>query len=97
MLLRACSETKKPPGAKAADAAHLSKPVIRIADEGALRSAGRGRPMVRIETYRPSRARVCVPRRKRGRPDIYLASTFDDEEPELIALARAIRLRSRRR
>lgn len=66
-------------GAKAA--AHLSKPVIRIADEGA-------------RTYRPSRARVRVPRRKRGRPDIYLASTFDDEEPELVALARAIRLRN---
>lgn len=43
---------------------------------------------------RPSRARVRVPRRKRGRPAIYLASSFDDEGPELVAIARAIVVRT---
>ena len=43
---------------------------------------------------RPSRARVRVPRRKRGRPAIYLASSFDDEGPELVAIARAILVRT---
>ena len=63
MLLSACSETKKPPGGKAA--AHLSKPVIRIADEGALRSAGRGRPMTAIY-YDPPLARARAYRAENG-------------------------------
>lgn len=93
VLRRRNRPARRPPDA----AAHLSKPVIRIADEGALRSAGRGRPMVRIETYRPSRAGARVPRRKRGRPISTRLPVWKRRRSELVALARAIRLQSRRR
>jgi len=92
VLRRRNRPARRPPDA----ADHLSKPVIRIADERCA-AVARSRLVDDGDLGLPPLARVRVPRRKRGRPISTRLPVWKRRRPELIALARAIRLRSRRR